>query len=103
TLYWSVENGPVKRPLYEPASDRIVIDGVTYIRDVANPADPSRVTPENPLGVTLGGSVHYRVSRKMHGFFGANNTEWLEGRLNTLLGFRLQNAFIKTMTQGVAP
>jgi outer membrane receptor protein involved in Fe transport len=90
---------------YLPAqhTNRITVDGVRYVRLLANPSDGARVSAENPIGVTPGGEGHYIVKDINKGVFGANTTEWMHGKLQTLVGFRLAEFFKLTQNQGVAP
>ena len=84
---WSINDGPVLYPFANPARDRAVYNGVNYVRALANQPQASLVTPANPLGVPLTGNyIQTKIFNK--GFYGVNYTQWLDGKLNTLVGFR---------------
>jgi len=51
---------------------------------------PALISPTDPTGTTPGGAGDYEPGRVINkGLFGTNYTQWLNGRLDTLLGFRL--------------
>lgn len=103
-VYWSVDNGPIKYPLWEVAGQKMVTyQGVNYVRAIQNPIDTTLVSPTNPVGVTGSGS-HYILQKIINkGIFGANNTSWMDGRLNTLVGFRLADSLENTYQEGAQP
>src|SRR5262249_48200938 len=89
-LAWSIDDGPIQYPIneYRPGASRLTLNGVNYVRESANPFFSQPVTDQNPLGVTLGGNSMQRRTAISRGIYGANSTEWLDGKLGTLLGFR---------------
>jgi outer membrane receptor protein involved in Fe transport len=101
--YWSIQDGRVARPLDDPTLPSIQYNGINYVRAAQNLADPSRVSAINPLGVRLGGESFYRLKLLNRGYYGANYMSWLDGRLNTLLGFRLASLVHESLYQGRAP
>lgn len=101
-IIWPLGTTP-QTYLPEEHDRRAVFFGVNYNREMANPVDPALISPENPVGVTPGGAGHYRVTDINKGIFGANTTEWLGGRLQTLAGFRLAKFYKLTQNQGTAP
>jgi outer membrane receptor protein involved in Fe transport len=87
-LRWSVNDGPVLYPFQDFARDRVTVNGVNYVRQLQNPPQAGLVTPINPLGTpfTSGNYIQTKLFNK--GIYGVNYTQWLEGRLNTLVGIR---------------
>jgi outer membrane receptor protein involved in Fe transport len=84
---WSLADGPVLYPFANPALDRAVYGGVSYVRALANQPQASLVTPANPLGVPLTGNyIQTKIFNK--GVYGMNYTQWFDGKFNTLVGFR---------------
>ena len=101
-MVWPLDTTP---QTYLPAqhTNRVTFFGVNYNREIANPVDPRLISPINPLGVTPGGAGHWLIKDINKGVFGANTTEWLGGRLQTLTGFRLADFYKLTQNQGAAP
>ncbi len=105
--WWSVGDGIVKDPLGRGGwlAPRLTTGGQNYVRMANNPRDPSWVRSNNPLGLaSLAGNAgvsgqnndgHNWESRTA-GFYAANNTGWWENRVNTLMGFRINNSFKRT-------
>jgi outer membrane receptor protein involved in Fe transport len=104
-LSWAIDDGPLQYPIndYRPGANRITLNGVNYNRESSNPFFSQPVTEQNPLGVTLGGASMQRRTAISRGIYGANSTDWLDGRLNTLLGFRLADSSAVWLSQGSAP
>ena len=101
-VLWPMGTTPPAYAAWKPGSGRVVWQGVNYLRMQQNPSLPSAVTAENPLGVTLGGGNYNLVRTVSKGLYGVNSTQWLDGKLNTLLGFRASSAFQQTLNQGSA-
>ena len=101
--YWSIQDGRVARSLDDPSLPSIEYNGINYVRAAQNLPNPARVSALNPLGVRLGGESFYRIKLLNRGYYGANYMSWLDGRLNTLLGFRLASLLQETLYQGRAP
>ena len=98
---YSIQDGPVKSPLpWETSAERITYNGVNYVRMLANPSFPELVSSTNPLGLAqvngAQGSQHQVSTAITRGIFGLNYIEWLDGRLNTLAGFRYSSALAGT-------
>ena len=101
-VLWPMGTEPTAYPAWQPGQDRVTWLGVDYVRQQQNPSLPSQVTAENPLGVTLGGGNYNIVRTVSKGVYGVNDTAWLNGKLNTLLGFRASQTFQQTLNQGSA-
>lgn len=95
--YWTVGSGIQLRPLFDPFQKRVTINGVNYVAEHRILYDPAKSTPENPPGVipnnptialpnqfagnwNPGGDTNNRL------IYGANVTEWFDGKVTTLLG-----------------
>jgi outer membrane receptor protein involved in Fe transport len=105
-MWWPVSDGvPVVDPGFGfyPRQPRITYNGLNYVLEEINPTDPSLITPENPLGVrSLGTSANQQRFRYLEkGAFVVNYTQWLEGRLDTLLGVRFNDSSLDYLS-GVA-
>jgi len=101
-VLWPMANGPAKYPAWQPGQQRVTWLGQNYVLMQQNPSLPDKVTEENPLGVTLGGGNYNLVRTVTKGLYGVNDTTWLGGKLNTLLGFRAAQSFQQTLNQGSA-
>lgn len=101
-VIWPMGTEPLAYAVGRPGSGRLVWQGANYVRMQQNPSIASAVTDENPLGVTLGGGNYNLVRTVSKGIYGVNDTQWLNGKLNTLLGFRASSAFQQTLNQGSA-
>ncbi len=104
TVYWGVPNGPVQNPLWSRYASRITYGGVNYVRVVPNDTVASLISPTNPEGLSGTGSGDFRHTSDIQGgVYGANYTDWLSGRLTTLLGFRAGKTFSRSATEAAAP
>jgi outer membrane receptor protein involved in Fe transport len=104
TVFWGVPNGPVKQPLWPRYDSRITYNGVNYVRIVPNDSFPALVSPNNPEGLSGTGSGDFRHTSDIQGgFYGANYSDWLHGRLTTLLGFRSGKTYSRSATEAAAP
>jgi len=101
-VLWPMGDSPAKYPAWQPGQQRVTWLGQNYVHMQQNPSLKDRVTEDNPLGVTLGGGNYNLVRSVAKGVYGANDTAWLNGRLNTLLGFRASHTFQQTLNQGSA-
>lgn len=101
-VLWAMGTEPTAYPAWQPGQDRVTWQGVNYVRMQQNPSLPAQVTEQNPLGVTLGGGNYNIVRTVTKGVYGVNDTAWLNGKLNTLLGFRASSSFQQTLNQGSA-
>lgn len=101
-VLWPMGTVPLAYAVGQPGAGRLVWQGVNYVRMQQNPSVAAAVTGQNPLGVTLGGGNYNLVRTVSKGIYGVNDTQWLKGKLNTLLGFRAASAFQQTLNQGSA-
>ena len=107
-LWWSVNDGPVRRPLWEPRrASRITYNGVNYVRVMTNPPQKNLISPANPEGLYPGGLNalgDYRVGQTMNkGVYAANYTNWLDGKLDLLLGMRAGESYSVQATEAAPP
>lgn len=85
---WSVANGPVPYSVFKRFVDHTTVNGVNYARALINSVDPTLITPLNPLGTTSTTGT-YNIRHFLNkGLFGANYTQWFDGRLSTIVGVR---------------
>lgn len=97
SLYFGVQHGIPRQPLFRPATGRITVNGLNYVLQARIRRDPALVTAANPLGLVpnnptagdpdgfagnwnTGADTHSRLLSL------ANYTEWGDGRLTTLAG-----------------
>jgi outer membrane receptor protein involved in Fe transport len=97
-LNWTVNQGPILYPFFQTNSNRVILNGANYVRTMSNPVQAQLISPANPQGVTLGGDTHQTSKMLDKGVFGTNYTDWMDGRLTTLVGFRLQNSSYNEIT-----
>jgi hypothetical protein len=87
--YTPMPNGPVQDRLWSPGQKNVTINGQNYTNVVGNEPNPALVSPANPLGLTGRSNGDYNDYLDItKGFYFANITHWLGGRLTTLLGTR---------------
>ena len=103
TRYYSIQQGHVASPLNSPGAPVVEVGGVSYVNGVANLPDGARIAPNNPLGVRLGAQSYYMLKLLNRGFYGANYLSWFDGRVNTLVGFRLASLLQESLFPGVVP
>ena len=104
TVYWAVPNGPVKNPLWPRYDSRITYNGVNYVRIVPNDSVASLVSAANPEGLSGTGSGDFRHTSDIQGgLYAANYSDWLQGRLTTLIGFRSGKTYSRSATEAAAP
>lgn len=101
TLYWSVANGPVKKPYFRIGSRQVNVGGQNYVLTLQNPRRPEWVSPLNPLGLatlavnnSIGGvnKSDFDDKNATYGYYATNYTSWFHDRLGTLLGWRSTTA-----------
>ena len=63
------------------------------MRMIENPVNPAAIGPTDPNGVTSGGANYSRNNSYDRGLYLVNYTQWLDGKLDTLAGFRYLDAF----------
>ena len=113
TIYWSVNDGPQKKPYFRIGSRQITVGGKNYVLLQQNPRNAAWETPLNPLGLVslvpgftgVGGAnaSNYAEDNKNYGLYGANYTRWFDDRFTTLFGYRLSDTFSRranTSTSG---
>lgn len=116
TIYWSVNDGPQKKPYFRIGTRQITVNGKNYVLLQQNPRNANFESALNPLGLVslvpgftgVGGAnaSHYAEDNKNYGLYGANYTRWFDDRLTTLLGYRVSDTFSRrantstTGTQG---
>ncbi len=92
TQYYAIGSGVQKYPLFSLGATRITLNGVNYVRQSTNQANPALVSPTNPLGLPATNlNQHNELVNK--GVFAVNLTEWMDGKLNTLMGVRANGNF----------
>ena len=107
-LWWSVADGPVRRPLWEPrVANRVTYNGVNYVRVMTNPPQKNLISPANPEGLYSGGISalgDYRVGQTINkGAYAASYTNWLDGKLDILLGVRAGDSYSLQATEAAPP
>ena len=106
--YWTVQSGIQLRPLFDPYRKRVTINGVNYVAEHRILYDPALSTPANPPGVipnnpttalpnqfagnwNPGGDTNNRL------IYGANVTDWFDGKLTTLVGVSVNTFDTRTL------
>jgi outer membrane receptor protein involved in Fe transport len=89
-------------PGWSPGLERFVLNGRNYVLMQSNPANVFPRTPDNPHGVTPGGSNYNIDNARNKGLYGVTDVAWMRGRLHTLAGFRYQEAYVRRESQGTA-
>ena len=112
TIYWSVNDGPQKKPYFRIGTRQVTVAGRNYVLLQQNPRNPAWETPLNPLGLVslvpgftgVGGAnaSHYAEDNKNYGLYGANYARWLDDRFTTLFGFRQSNTFSRRANTSTA-
>ena len=96
-LSWTVNNGPLLYPAFRLGAPRITYNGVNYVRAQEDPFVPALVSPANPNGAALiGGAAGTRNDLINDGIYAVNDTQWLDGKLDTLFGVRLEHSYTYT-------
>ena len=96
---WSVNDGPVLYPFADPSLDRAVYGGVNYVREINNQPQANLITPANPMGLP-NTTTYNRTKIFNKAYYGVNYTEWLDGKLTTLFGFRQGDYISDRMSSG---
>src|SRR6185369_1487559 len=107
-LWYPVVDGPVRKPLWEPRrQQRVTYNGQNYVRVQTNPPQKNLISPTNPEGLYPGGISalgDYRVGQTQNkGAYAANYTNWLDGRLDVLLGARIGQSYSVQATEAAPP
>lgn len=69
-------------------ADVLELNGRRYRRDSVRNTFSQFVTPENPLGFSNGSAGINWTVRENDAAFGVLNTDWFDGRVDTLVGYR---------------
>ena len=92
TQYYSIGQGSTMYPFYSLEAPRTTLNGVNYVRQQANQINTSLISPANPLGLSSTNlNEHSIIDNK--GAFLVNFTQWMDGKLNTLVGIRPNENF----------
>ena len=103
-IVWSINNGPAFYPLpFNPRETKVTSNGVNYVLMPKNLNNGELVSATNPLGVTLGGQAFSATQLTNKGIFGVNYMHWLDGRVDTLVGFRAAQTLSTVSDAGNAP
>jgi outer membrane receptor protein involved in Fe transport len=95
--YWTVGSGIQTKPLFDPFSKRVTINGVNYIAQHRILYDSARVTDTNPYGVIPNNPTTSNPNQFAGGWnpggdtnnrllYLANVTDWFDGKLTTVAG-----------------
>lgn len=94
SIFFPVDAGPMKYPLWAPRNRTVTWNGQNYVRMIINQVDPAKISPSNPLGVSVVGGGNYTVEHIFQkGIYGTNYSQWMDGKIDTLLGFRYSNSY----------
>jgi len=99
---WSVQNGPIKDPLWNPFTNVINYAGNTYVRQQGNISNPNLKSLDNPLGLALGGRGYLVRHTINSGLFAANTLSFFNDKLELLSGIRVTKFYREQMNQGLA-
>ncbi len=106
-VFFPVQNGIPKKPLFRPGARRITYNGVNYVLEPRIYSDDSLVTPANPFGLrpnnnpsafTYSGNWNRGGETHSGNLYFANFTDWFDGRLTTLAGYSITR--FETMNVG---
>lgn len=93
-LAWSVDDGPVSYPYFRPGSPSYLYQGTLYVRQAQNPMSKAAVSQQNPIGDTIvGGGNGENTDLVNTGVYAVNYTSWMDGKLDTLAGVRLEHSY----------
>jgi outer membrane receptor protein involved in Fe transport len=102
TLYFAPQNGPIKYPLFSMGIPSYTLNGTNYVAQLLAPHWAPK-TAADPLGVSLGSPITEEEHIFNKGVYGVNYTQWLDNRLNTIVGFRIADAYTADYSGGVGP
>ncbi len=106
-VYFPVQNGIPAKPLFRPGATRVTYNGLNYVLDPRIYADKSRITEQNPFGLipnnnpalnSFTGNWNRGGETHSGNLYGANITDWFDGRLTTLVGYSITR--FETMNVG---
>jgi outer membrane receptor protein involved in Fe transport len=89
TTYWPLTANPIRQAYFPALQKRVTVNGQNYVLMIPNDTITSLVGPGNPLGLSGHGSGDHRIGKAINsGVYLANDTDWLHGKLSTLVGIR---------------
>ena len=91
-LEWSIDQGPVAFPNFYPNANRATVGGVNYVKVLQNPVNLAARTPANPAGTVSNTGNYITVRIYDIGYYGTNYSQWMNGKLDTLLGIRFSHS-----------
>jgi outer membrane receptor protein involved in Fe transport len=106
-VYFPVQNGIPSKPLFRPGNPRVTYNGQNYVLVPRIYSDPARATEQNPFGLipnnnpaqnTYTGNWNRGGETHSGNLYGANITDWFDGRLTTLVGYSITR--FETMNVG---
>lgn len=99
---FSVADGPIFDPLFSPYQTTVTLGGQNYTEGIINEVNPSLISPEDPLGVTYGGSTYQQTKLINQGDYLVNDTDWWGGRLDSIVGARIAKSYEEQLYAGNA-
>jgi outer membrane receptor protein involved in Fe transport len=93
TQYYSLPNSFVTYPFFPLGATRVTFGGLNYVRMPTNQRNPALVSPANPLGTSSASGLNEYNIVNNSGYFINNMTQWLDKKLTTMAGVRLNNGF----------
>lgn len=88
---WAIGSGPLSYPLWKPRQINVTVKGQNYVRMINNEVNPNLVGPGNPTGTNPGGGLYEFKETLSRGLYAMNYSQWLDGKLDTLVGVRASN------------
>lgn len=108
-IFFPVQGGIPSKPLFRPGQARVAYNGQNYVLMPRIISDPSRVSAINPFGLvpnnnvttgTFSGNWNRGGETHSGNVYGANVTDWFDGRLTTLAGFSITRFETLNVGQG---
>jgi outer membrane receptor protein involved in Fe transport len=93
TQYFPLTNGLVTYPFFPLGATQVSFGGVNYVRMPTNQRNPTLVSAANPLGTTAATGLNEYNIVNNQGIFLENMTQWLDKKLTTTAGVRLNDGF----------
>lgn len=93
TQYYPIGSGILTYPFFKLGARNVTINGQNYLRMVTNETNTSLISPSNPLGLSQTSGVNEYNIVNNKGIFLMNMTQWLDKRLTTLAGVRINDSF----------
>jgi outer membrane receptor protein involved in Fe transport len=97
-VYFPVQNGIPSAPVFRPGATRVNVNGQNYVLAPRIYSSADRITPANPFGLipnnntttgTFSGNWNRGGETHSGNVYGANFTDWFDGRLTTLAGYSI--------------